>query len=105
METVARTQTAFRIKNGLLERLKWKAKKANKSLNSYVEDLIEEDVGNEVVFPKLTEEEFEKARDLADRYVLKDCRLPREYEGLDAYETVEMDKKIIEEALYEANNC
>lgn len=58
MEAVARTQTAFRIKNGLLERLKWKAKKANKSLNSYVEDLIEEDVG---------------------------------HEGLDAYETVEMD--------------
>ena len=45
METVARTQTAFRLKNSLLERIKWNARREHKSLNAYVEDLLEEQVG------------------------------------------------------------
>lgn len=101
METVPRTQTAFRLKDSLLERLKWQAKKEHKSVNALVEETLEERVGTELVFPKLPPEWFEQQREETERFVLKDAKLPPEYEGLDAYETVEMDKKILEDALYE----
>lgn len=99
METVPRTQTAFRLKNSLLERLKICAKREGKSLNAFVEDALEEKVGTELVFPKLPPEFFEKAKEL-ERFAIKG-KLPKEYEGLDAYETVEMDKKILADVLYE----
>ena len=100
METEARTQTAFRLKDGLLERLKWQAKREHKSLNAYVEDLLEEQVGREVVFPKLPPEFFEKSKEL-ERFALKGTKLPKEYEGLDASEYPEMDKRLLADALYE----
>ena len=103
METVARTQTAFRLKNSLLERLKWEAKRRDKSLNTFVEETLEEVVGYEPVFPKLPPEFFEQAKEL-ERFALKGCKLPPEYEGLDASEQAAMDKIILAEALYEANN-
>lgn len=56
METVARTQTAFRIKDSLLERIKWQAKKEQKSVNAFVEEILEEKVGTELVFPKLPQD-------------------------------------------------
>jgi hypothetical protein len=101
METEARTQTAFRLKDGLLERLKWQAKREKKSLNAFVEEVLEEKVGRELVFPKLPPEFFEKAREETERFVLKGAKLPKEYEGLDASEYPEMDKRLLADALYE----
>ena len=100
METIARTQTAFRLKDSLLERMKWNARREHKSLNAYVEDLLEEQVGREVVFPKLPPEFFEKSKEL-ERFALKGTKLPKEYEGLDASEYPEMDKRLLADALYE----
>lgn len=99
METVPRTQTAFRLKDTLLERLKWQAKKEHKSLNTLVEETLEDRWGRELVFPKLPPEFFEQAKEL-DRFALKG-KLPKEYEGLDASDQVEMDKQILLEALLE----
>ena len=96
METEARTQTAFRLKDGLLERLKWQAKREKKSLNAFVEEVLEEKVGRELVFPN-----FEKAREETERFVLKGAKLPKEYEGLDSFEQAEMDKKFLLDALLE----
>ena len=100
METVARTQTAFRLKDSLLERLKWRAKREKKSLNAFVEEVLEEKVGRELVFPKLPPEFFEKSKEL-ERFALKGTKLPKEYEGLDASEYPEMDKRLLADALYE----
>lgn len=100
METEARTQTAFRLKDSLLERLKWRAKREKKSLNAFVEEVLEEKVGRELVFPKLPPEFFEKSKEL-ERFALKGTKLPKEYEGLDASEYPEMDKRLLADALYE----
>ena len=100
METIARTQTAFRLKESLLERLKWQAKREKKSLNAFVEEVLEEKVGREVVFPKLPPEFFEKSKEL-ERFALKGTKLSKEYEGLDASEYPEMDKRLLADALYE----
>ena len=41
METpITRTQTAFRLSNELLKRLKTEARKQNRSLNNYVESVL-----------------------------------------------------------------
>ncbi|MBE6251335.1 MAG: toxin-antitoxin system HicB family antitoxin [Bacteroidales bacterium] len=41
METaIARTQTAFRLSNELLKRLKIEARKQNRSLNNFVESVL-----------------------------------------------------------------
>ena len=41
METaISRTQTAFRLSNELLRRLKIEARKQNRSLNNYVESVL-----------------------------------------------------------------
>lgn len=41
METpIARTQTAFRLSNELLKRLKTEARKQNRSLNNFVESVL-----------------------------------------------------------------
>lgn len=100
METEARTQTAFRLKDSLLERLKWRAKREKKSLNAFVEEVLEEKVGRELVFPKLPPEFFEKSKEL-ERFALKGTKLSKEYEGLDASEYPEMDKRLLADALYE----
>ena len=100
MEAEARTQTAFRLKDSLLERLKWQAKREKKSLNAFVEEVLEEKVGRELVFPKLPPEFFEKSKEL-ERFALKGTKLPKEYEGLDASEYPEMDKRLLADALYE----
>lgn len=101
MDTVPRTQTAFRLKDSLLERLKWNAKRAHKSVNAYVEEVLEDTVGRELNFPKLPPEWFEEHRKDAERFVMKGSILPKEYEGLDAAGQAEMDKKVLAEALYE----
>ena len=44
METARRIQTAFRLEETLLNRLKKKARRQNKSLNSYVEAVLKADV-------------------------------------------------------------
>lgn len=41
-----KTQTAFRIDKTLLAMVKEKAKRSNRSLNNYVENLLYKDVGN-----------------------------------------------------------
>lgn len=38
--TIPRTQTAFRLSNELLRRLKIEARKQNRSLNNYVESVL-----------------------------------------------------------------
>lgn len=98
METVPRTQTAFRLKNSLLNQLKWEAKKQNKSVNTLVEEVLEREVGVEIRYPKVTPEFMEKARKIAEQFVLKDAKLPKEYEGLDAFETAALDKEYIRRA-------
>ena len=45
METaIPRTQTAFRLSNELLRRLKIEARKQNRSLNNYVESVLMDEV-------------------------------------------------------------
>ena len=61
---------------------------------------MEEKVGRELVFPKLPPEFFEKSKEL-ERFALKGTKLPKEYEGLDASEYPEMDKRLLADALYE----
>ena len=100
METIPRTQTAFRLKNSLLERLKWNSRREHKSVNAYVEEKLEEIVGRGVVFPKLPPELFEKSVEL-ERFALNGVKLPKEYEGKDGFEQAELDKKDLLEALYE----
>jgi len=51
METTHRVQTAFRLEESLLRRLKKKAREQNKSLNSYVEALLLSDVRDLPEFP------------------------------------------------------
>lgn len=99
METNQRTQTAFRLKDSLLERIKWRARREKKSVNAFVEEVLEKEVGKELVFPKLPPEFFEKAREL-DRFAIKG-KLPKEYEGLNSFEQAEMDKKLLMDALWE----
>lgn len=101
METVPRTQTAFRLKDSLLERIKWREKQEKKSVNAFVEEVLEEEVGQELVFPKLSQEWFEQHREETERFVLKGAKLLEEYGGLDAFEQAELDKKILADALYE----
>jgi hypothetical protein len=57
METT-RIQTGLRFRPALIEKLKIKAKRSNKSFNKYVEDLLEKDVADE--FPHLNREDFIK---------------------------------------------
>ena len=54
METIRRRQTAFRLEESLLNRLKRKARERNQSLNSYVEALLKADVRDEPDFPKVS---------------------------------------------------
>ena len=104
METNNRIQTAFRLDAGLLERLKWKARRIHQSLNSYVEDVLERDAGRELTYPRLSLSSLEKGKELAGQYVLKDCGLPGEYEGLDAYGQAEMDEQVLYREKYEDND-
>ena len=54
MENTRRIQTAFRLEESLLNRLKKKASRQNKSLNSYVEALLRADVRDEPDYPKVS---------------------------------------------------
>ncbi|MCR4860237.1 MAG: toxin-antitoxin system HicB family antitoxin [Bacteroidales bacterium] len=54
MEPVRRIQTAFRLEESLLKRLKRKAARQKKSLNSYVEALLLADVRDDPEYPKVT---------------------------------------------------
>lgn len=55
---ISRIQTGLRFKPALIEKVKDKAKRSNKSFNRYVEDLLEKDVADE--FPHLNREDFVK---------------------------------------------
>lgn len=55
MET-PRIQTGLRFKPALIEKVKIKAQRCNKSFNRYVEDLLEQDVAAD--FPVLHREDF-----------------------------------------------
>ena len=54
MENTRRIQTAFRLEEPLLNRLKRKASLQNKSLNSYVEALLKADVRSEPQYPEVS---------------------------------------------------
>ena len=103
METATRTQTAFRLKDSLLEKLKWEARRGHLSLNAYVEAVLEESVAEVRKFPKVSQEFFQQNRSVAEDLVLKGVGLPKEYDGLDASDQVSLDKKLLEEVLYEDN--
>ena len=103
METEPRTQTAFRLKDSLLQTLKWKAKKANMSLNAYVEETLEEAAGQELEFPKFSQGFFEENRAYTERFVMTEATLPLDYKGLNAFEQAELDNKLLTEAKYEDN--
>lgn len=47
METARTVQTAFRFTPDLVSRLKLKARREHKSVNAYVEQLIEKDLGKD----------------------------------------------------------
>lgn len=80
MESTRRIQTAFRLDESLLNRLKKKAGRQNKSLNSYVEALLKADVRDEPeshsarvsrmidILPAFTDEELKSDEKLA--YIL-----------------------------------
>ena len=101
METVARTQTAFRLKDSLVDRLKWYAKRNHQSLNSFVEETLERTVGSELQLPQFSPEDFAQARSFARRFVLPDASLPETYQGLDAFGQAEVDKELLKGKLYE----
>ncbi len=98
MRTAERVQTAFRFDARLLERMKREAKKQNKTLNSFVEETMEEKVGRELEFPKLPKD-F-KASEEAKSFAIGG-QLPERYRGLSAAEQADMDKEVLYEALME----
>ena len=51
--TTRKVQTAFRIEEGLLMRLKLRAKRSNRSLNSLVEEALEKMCPAEFEWPKV----------------------------------------------------
>jgi len=99
MPQTAKVQTAFRFSQGLIDRMKWAAKKQNKSLNAFVEDEMEKVVGRDVRFPKLPKEYFEKSKEL-ESWAIGGELDPR-YKGLTASEQAELDKQIKYEYLME----
>ena len=99
MSTVPRTQTAFRLKNDLLERLKVNARKQNKSLNNYVEEVLEKDAPSTLEFPRLTKEDLVISEEAKSFAIF--CELPERYKGLTAAEQAEMDKQVKLEVLLE----
>ena len=103
METVTRTQTAFRLKDSLLDVLKRNARKAGKSLNAYVEEALEATAEKDFAFPQLPEDFFRANRSFSESFALKGVRLPEEYEGQDSLGQADLDNKIIMEAKYEEN--
>ena len=103
METAARTQTAFRLKNSLLEKLKWNARKANLSLNAYVEETLEAAAGRDFAFPQLSDAFFKENRDLSESFALHNTKLPKEYNGLDGYAQAQLDNHLLMDVKYEEN--
>lgn len=101
METSTRTQTAFRLKDSLLESLKWHSRRAHKSMNAFVEDILEEALQENSVFPQVSPSFLEEQREAAERFVLKDATLPEAYQNLDEYDQAALDKKLLADALYE----
>ena len=100
MSTIPRTQTAFRLKNDLLERIKVNARRQNKSLNSFVEDVLEREVPPSIIFPKLTKEDLVISEE-AKSFTILNGGLPDSYKGLTAEEQAAMDNQIKLEALIE----
>lgn len=99
MSTVPRTQTAFRLKNDLLERLKVNARKQNKSLNNYVEEVLEKDAPPRFEFPKFTKADLVISEE-AKSFAIFGKQQER-YKGLTAEEQAEMDKQVKLEVLME----
>lgn len=95
----AKVQTAFRFSQGLIERMKWAAKKQNKSLNTFVEEQMEKVVGRDVQFPKLQEDFFEKSKEL-EIWAIGGEPDPM-YKGLSGAEQAQLDKQIKYEFLME----
>lgn len=103
METVTRTQTAFRLKDSLLDVLKRNARKAGKSLNAYVEEALEATAEKDFAYPQLPEDFFRANRSFSESFALKGVRLPKGYKGQDPFAQVELDHQLIMEAKYEEN--
>ena len=80
METARTVQTAFRFTPELVRRMKLKARREHKSVNAYVERLIEKDLGSE-------EDKYEALyRELA-KIKLPD-KISEEVEALSRYKVV-----------------
>lgn len=98
MEAEARTQTAFRLKDTLLLRLKQQARKEKRSLNSLVEESLESVTGLRITYPRLPEN-FTPSEEALGFAV--DCGLDDRYRGQRAAEQAAMDKRILQERLEE----
>lgn len=47
-------QTAFRLEESLIEQMKRRSKSRKQSMNAYVKELIENDLRNALILPKIT---------------------------------------------------
>ena len=103
METANRTQTAFKLKDSLLDVLKRNARKADKSLNAYVEEALEATAEKDFDFPQLPGDFFRSNRSFSESFALKGVRLPKGYEGQDPFTQAELDNQLTMETKYEEN--
>ena len=94
--TIERVQTAFRLNRNLVERLKRNAEKERRSLNSYVEGLLEKATKPE--FPHLPPDFVVSDEILSLR---SNIIVPPEYIAKDAAEQAEIDKRLKLEYLME----
>ena len=99
MDAVARTQTAFRLKDSLIIRLKHQARKENRSLNNLVEETLEKAVGREIEFPTLPSPE--ELEDFMKAWPSAGTSMPEGYQGKTAAEQAELDKKLLADILWE----
>jgi len=63
MYVMAKTQTAFRFDEEMLEAMKKRALSLNKSLNRYVTDLVNNDLSESFIFPKVKMSDIEMGKD------------------------------------------
>ena len=93
-----RTQTAFRLGNGLLIRLKANARKAKMSLNQYVEGILINNVGQETEYPKIPEAFFDN---LPEMEKFSCCRMPGAHSVNEQEDQVEKDNELLTDILCE----
>ena len=92
LAAIPRTQTAFRLENRLLERLKLNARKSKESLNQYVERILVKEVGLAPEFPRVPKGFFDDLSEM-DNYTLG--RMPSGHLAGDPARQVEKDDDLL----------